>query len=47
MRPAPFTALRWQRGRMARAARRIAKDAAFIALAGVLLLFIASLGSLS
>ena len=33
--------------RMAHAARRIAKDAAFIALAGVLLLFIASLGSLS
>ncbi len=28
-------------------ARRIAKDAAFIALAGVLLLFIAPLGSLS
>ncbi len=33
--------------RMARTARRIAKDAAFIVAAGVLLMLVASLGSVS
>lgn len=46
-----MTLVHWQptrtHRRVARTARRIAKNAAFIALAGVLLLFIASLGSLS
>ncbi len=46
-----MTLVHWQptrtHRRVARTARRIAKDAAFIVVAGLLMLLVASLGSLS
>lgn len=55
LRPAPFSALKWRRdwhrswhrGRTARVLRRYARDFALIMAAGVLLMLVASLGSVS